>query len=188
MRERLLCFYTVFQCSSHYFGISLAGSSLDVHQGINNSIWVVSVTAYKHMLQSKLQTLNWASLGSGCPCHMHNTHTHKWYYYFIITLSYGMCAHGWCVCECVCYYVELCLILLLVMCLSYRYGRQSTPEHNYLALQKSLCPQGKTEQRETVMFQAVGQDMHIGIVFITTQMMGVSDSSKTVRLRCECTK
>lgn len=43
-RERLLCFYTVyctvFKCSSHYFGISLAGSSLDVHQGINNTIRV----------------------------------------------------------------------------------------------------------------------------------------------------
>lgn len=113
----------------------------------------------------------------------HAQHTHKRYYYFIITLSYGMCARGWGVCECVCYYVELCLILLLVMCLSYRYGRQSTPEHNYLALQKSLCPQGKTEQRETVMLQAVGWDMHIGIVFITTQMMGVADNSETVRLR-----
>lgn len=69
----------------------------------------------------------------------------------------------WCICECVCYYVELCLILPLVMCLSYRYGRRSTPEHNYLALQKSLCPQGKTEQRGTVMLQAAGWDMHIGI-------------------------
>lgn len=68
------------------------------------------------------------------------------------------------------------------MCLSYRYGRQSTPEHNYLALQKSLCPQGKTEQRETVMLLAVGSDMHVGLVFITTQMMGVADSSTTVRL------
>lgn len=66
-----------------------------------------------------------------------------------------VCAH-WCVCDVFCYYVELRLILLLVMCLSYRYGRQSTPEHNYLALQKSLCPQGKTEQRETVMLLAVG--------------------------------
>lgn len=72
--------------------------------------------------------------------------------------------------------------LLLVMCLSYRYGRQSTPEHNYLALQKSLCPQGMTEQRETVMLLAVGWDMHIGIVFLTTQMIGVADISKTVRL------
>lgn len=84
----------------------------------------------------------------------------------------------WCICECVCYYVELRLILLLVICLSYRYGRQSTPEHNYLALQKSLCPQGKTEKRETVMLQAVGWDMHIGIVFTTTQM-GVNDGSET---------
>jgi len=65
----------------------------------------------------------------------------------------------WCLCDC---YVELCLILLLVMCLSYRYGRQSTPEHNYLALQKSLCPRGKTEQRETVMLLAAGWDIHIG--------------------------
>lgn len=69
----------------------------------------------------------------------------------------------WCICECVCYYVELCLILPLVMCLSYRYGRRSTPEHNYLALQKSLCPQGKTKQRGTVMLQAARWDMHIGI-------------------------
>lgn len=60
-----------------------------------------------------------------------------------------------CICECACYYVELHLIFPLVMCLSHRYGRQSTPEHNYLALQKSPYPQGKTEQRETVMAQAV---------------------------------
>jgi len=84
-------------------------------------------------------------------------------------------------CECVCYYVELCQILLLVLCPSYRYGRQSTPEHNYLALQKSLCPQGKTEQRATVMFLAVGWGMQIGIVFLTTQMRGVADGSKTVK-------
>lgn len=93
----------------------------------------------------------------------------------------------WCICECVCYYVELRLILLLVMCLSYRYGRQSTPEHNYLALQKSLCPQGKTDQRETVMLQAEGEDMHIGTAFVTTQTIGVADSSKSVRVRCDCT-
>ena len=68
------------------------------------------------------------------------------------------------------------------MCLSYRYGRQSTPEHNYLALQKRLYPQGKTEQRETVMILAVGSDMHVGLAFITTQMMGVADSRITVRL------
>lgn len=70
------------------------------------------------------------------------------------------------------------------MCLSYRYGRQSTPEHNYLALQKSLCPEGKTEQRETVMLPAVGSDMHIGVVFIT-QMMGVDDSSRNVTAQKE---
>lgn len=85
------------------------------------------------------------------------------YYYFEL-----------CVCECVstgacvcvfCYYVELCLILRLVMCLSYRYGRRSTPQHNYLALQKSPCPQGKTERRETVMLLAVGRDQRGDVVF-----------------------
>lgn len=118
---------------------------------------------------------------------MHDTHTRMvllLYYYLEL---WFVCAH-WCVCECVCYYVELCLILLLVMCLSYRYGRQSTPEHNYLALQKSLCPRGKTEQRETVKLQAVGWDMHIGTVFITTQTMAAADSCETVSLRCDCTK
>lgn len=93
-----------------------------------------------------------------------------------------MCARAGAYVSVFSYYVELCLILLLVMCLSYRYGRQSTPEHNYLALQKSLCPQGKTEQRETVMLLAVGSDMHEGVVFITTQIMGVADSSTTLRL------
>ena len=94
-----------------------------------------------------------------------------------------------CVCACaaayvsvLCYYVELCLILLLVMCLSYRYGRRSTPEHNYLALQKSLCPQGKTKPRETVMLLAVGSDVLVRVVFVTTRGMGVADSSITVTL------
>lgn len=73
------------------------------------------------------------------------------------------------------------MILLLVMCLSYRYGGQSTPKHNYLALQKSLCPQGKTEQRETVMLLAVGWDMHVDVVCITAKMMRAADSDKTVK-------
>lgn len=88
---------------------------------------------------------------------------------------------SWCICEYVCYYVELRLILLLVMCLSYRYGRQSTPEHNYLALQKSLCPQGMTKQREMVMLHAVGWNMHIGVV-LTTARIGVVDSRETETL------
>lgn len=75
--ERFLCFYTVFQCSSHYFGISLAGRNLNVHQGFNNSMWVVCdcIKAYTAPLQSKLWTLNSASLRSGHPYNMH-THTH----------------------------------------------------------------------------------------------------------------
>lgn len=85
---------------------------------------------------------------------------------------------SWCICEYVCYYVELRLILQLVMCLSYRYGRWSTPEHNYLALQKSLCPQGKTKQREMVMLHAVGWDMDVG--FVVTEWMTV------VKLRLWC--
>lgn len=56
-----------------------------------------------------------------------------------------------CIRECVCHYLELCLIWPLVTCLSRRYGRRSTPEHNYLALQKSPCPRGRMEQRGTVM-------------------------------------
>lgn len=39
-QESLFCFYTVFHYS-HYFDISFAGSNLDVHQGINNSMQVV---------------------------------------------------------------------------------------------------------------------------------------------------
>ena len=116
-----------------------------------------------------------------CPCHMHNTHTHKRYYYFIITLSYGVCARAAAAhVSVLCYYVELCLILLLVMCLSYRYGRRSTPEHNYLALQKSPRPQGKTKPRETVMLLAAGSDVLLHVVFVTTRMMGVADRSTTV--------
>lgn len=45
----------------------------------------------------------------------------------------------------------VCFSLPHVACLSCRYGRQSTPEHNYLALQKSPCPQGKMVQRGTVI-------------------------------------
>lgn len=70
------------------------------------------------------------------------------------------------------------MILLLVMCLSYRYGGQSTPEHNYLPLQKSLCPQGKTKQRETVM--AERWDIHAGVVFII-KLIRVVDNNKTVK-------
>lgn len=67
------------------------------------------------------------------------------------------------VCVCFCYYVELCLILLLVICLSYRYGGQSTPEHNYLALQKSRGPQGETKrQRERRAVNAAGNRMSYG--------------------------
>lgn len=80
----------------------------------------------------------------------------------------------WCICKCVCYYVELRLILLLVMCISHRYGRQSTPEHNYLALEKRPHPQGKTGQRETVMVQTAGWDLHVYL-----QKMGMDDGSET---------
>lgn len=97
-----------------------------------------------------------------CPCLMHNKHTHT-HTQMVLLLYYYLelwgCVHAGAYVSVFCYYVELRLILLLVMCLSYRYGRRSTPEHNYLALQKSLCPQGKTKRRETVMSLAVGSDM-----------------------------
>lgn len=86
--------------------------------------------------------------------HVHLTHIQMilLLYYYLVLWDVRVRR---CICECACYYVELHLIFPLVMCLSHRYGRQSTPEHNYLALQKSPYPQGKTEQRETVMAQAV---------------------------------
>ncbi len=124
-------------------------------------------------------------LGAGAHA-TRTTHTHTTHTQMILLLYYyrelwDVRVHRY-RCESVCYYVELRLILLLVMCLSYRYGRQSTTEHNYPAPQKSLCPQGKTEQRETVMLQAIGWDMHIGIAFITVQTMEAAYNSETVRL------
>lgn len=54
-QESLFCFHTVFHYS-HYFDISFAGSNLDVHQGINNSIRAGGdcIEAYAASLQSEL--------------------------------------------------------------------------------------------------------------------------------------
>lgn len=51
----------------------IAGSNLDAHLGINNSIWVACdcMEACVCSPQSKQWTPNWASLGSGHPYHMH---------------------------------------------------------------------------------------------------------------------
>lgn len=51
----------------------IAGSHLDTHLGINNSIWVACncIEACVCSPQSKQWTPNWASLGSGHPYHMH---------------------------------------------------------------------------------------------------------------------
>lgn len=123
----------------------------------NNHTFVVDVIAHSApSLVSKLNcklgfTQEWAPIML-----VHLTHTHTNYVIAVLLPRVMGCAcvrH--CICECACYYVELHLIFPLVMCLSHRYGRQSTPEHNYLALQKSPYPQGKTERRETVMARAV---------------------------------
>lgn len=64
------------------------------------------IYAYAASLQSKLQTLNWASLGSGCPCHMHNTHTNG-----IITLLLPWVTG----CACALVRMWLCLLLCWIM-------------------------------------------------------------------------
>lgn len=148
-------FYYSFKCSSHYFGISQVATWMSINEIITTHLLCV-IASSAASLQSKLWTVNWALLGSGHPYTACTPHTHLQMilllYYYLVLWDVRVRR---CICECTGYYVELHLILPLVMCLSHRYGRQSTPEHNYLALQKSPYPQGKTKQRETVMAQAV---------------------------------
>lgn len=105
-----------------------------------SSIWGANL----HMLVVPFYNVNWPSLGCGHPYHTHTQMS-------VIALLLARVLRRWRICECVCHYLELCLIWPLVTCLSRRYGRRSTPEHNYLALQKSPCPRGRMEQSGTVM-------------------------------------
>lgn len=153
----LWSFLDSFKCSSHYCGISLVATWMSINEITTFGVCVCDCT-FCCLFTIKIvnRKLGFTrELGpTACTPHTHIQMILLPYYYLVL----------WdvrvrrCICECACYYVELHLILPLVMCLSHRYGRQSTPEHNYLALQKSPYPQGKTERRETVMARAVGRE------------------------------